>query len=159
MMTHDYQSRFWIGVGLFTFQAGQSLDRAHGDFGCDELRDFYNGRTDPVQVAEAVINAEPYLGPFEWARLRRRSIPTVDAYITARLLFDFSLVLRGDEDRSPLARGCLRYCLTTNALKILAVFNMTRSKELEELNWYNKSNLIGTVRELTDLVGEDWFKT
>lgn len=146
---------FCTGIGLYAYQAAQSLDRALGS-DLVELREFYAGRIQPAGLARAVVKFEPLLPRVQGGVLRRiffgASIDPIDLWIMSRLLLDFGNVLKGGnfeiEDL-----GCLRYCLAITSSKFL---QGSGQLDIGKLSHYGRNEIVGAGVEIESILGKSW---
>jgi len=158
MIRVNPQHRFWVGVGLFAFQASQSLDRALAESNLEGLREFYLNKSSAILIAEHILKRSSGRVFGRWHWLRRKSIEIEDLYILAQLLIDFESVL-GNENQSNTHLGCLRFCMAAMSMRLLDAFGLLGSHEMTHLNWHNKSGEPNGFVSVEEVVGKDWLQS
>lgn len=150
--------KFLIGLALYARQIELSIDRTHGDW--QGLRQFYKPRPQPDDLAVLLLQAEAR-NRSRWNLLQtfmaNRPVPERDRWMMARLLFDFSAILRGYEPATD-DLYCLRYCLSQTTSIFYRRLGMRRRLEKLDLHHFNRTGHLPAGKEINTIVGDDWLR-
>lgn len=140
---------------LYAFQAGQSLDRAIPNE-LEELRECYSGE-DIEALAASLVQAIGDLRKTEGRSMRffftGKSPHEDDLYVTARLLFDFAMVMKGGT-YSWVNLGNLRHCLTINSLRLADKYPGFPRLSLGGISYFNRNDNLPKPMEIEEIINE-----